>query len=147
MSEPLILCVQYACFCPPKPFKLLLPSHTQILPLSFGNEKMDSNFQNSDCLSWNESEISKDCHRIQNHFSDTLKHLRKEISRTEQINHLLYQADRRKSQACNTKCINTSRRLKYEFQSLHNFNFSEKEQDDIWKLRSFKKKTNHQVPY
>lgn len=71
--------------------------------------------------------------------------LKKEISRTELINHLLYQADRRN--AHNTKCINTSTRLKYEFQSLHNFNFSEKEQDDIQKLRSFKKKTDHQVPY
>jgi len=71
---------------------------------------------------------------------------KKEISGTELINHLLYQVDRRKSQACNTKCINTSTRLKYKFQSLHNFNFSEKEQDDICKLRNFKKKMNHQVP-
>lgn len=60
-SEPLTLCVQYACLCPPKHFKLLFPSHTQILQLSFGNEEMDSNFQNSEFwLLWNESEITKD---------------------------------------------------------------------------------------
>lgn len=56
-------------------------------------------------------------------------------------------SSRRKSQACNTKCINPSTRLKYEFQSLHNFNFSEKEQNYIQELRTFKKKMNHQVPY
>lgn len=76
ISEALTLCVQYACLCPPKPFKLL-PGHTQILRLSFESVEMDSNFQNSDFLLWNESETSKDCHKIQNHFSDTLKHFKK----------------------------------------------------------------------
>lgn len=57
-----------------------------------------------------------------------LKHLKKEISKTELINHLLHQAGSRKSQACNRKCINNSTRLN---KSLPNFNFSEKEQDDI----------------
>lgn len=63
-SEPLILDVQYAVLCPPKPFKLFLPSYTQALRLSFGNAETGLTLSQFRLL-WNESEISKDCHNAE----------------------------------------------------------------------------------
>lgn len=48
-----------------------------MLQLSFGNAEVHSDFQNQDCHLWNELQIPKGSLKIQNHFSDTLKHFLK----------------------------------------------------------------------